>query len=72
MFKVEKNAPMAGPRRKYPFPDLKVGESFFVPSSEARSMISIRAQASATGVRLGFKFSCRKTADGGLRVWRIK
>ena len=73
MFKIEHKIPM--PKRrggsrpaKYPFREMKVGDSFFVPDVKIYSFAS---QASLWGKKLGAKFSCL-TVEGGVRVWRVK
>jgi hypothetical protein len=77
MFEIEKNIPLPparGPLAKYPFGELAVGDSFFVPETQdvAGAKLS-RRMASAAQVssrRSGAKYSCR-AVDGGVRVWRI-
>jgi hypothetical protein len=53
--------------KKYPWLDMEVGDSFFVPD-----MLIQLISNSVTGAskRTGFKFTCR-TVEGGVRVWRI-
>jgi hypothetical protein len=53
---------------KYPWRDLQVGQSFFVPDAKMSTMSS---NAHYRGVKLGVKFTCRKIGDG-VRVWRIE
>ena len=52
-------------RAKYPWAEMKVGDSFFVP-------VKVPSDINITGARLntGFKF-VRRTVDGGVRVWRV-
>lgn len=45
-----------GPSRKYPFPDMQVGEMFFVPHKSTNTLMSL---ASKTGAKLGRKFETR-------------
>ncbi|MCH8137233.1 MAG: hypothetical protein IIB77_14755 [Proteobacteria bacterium] len=55
--------------RKYPFPDMKIGDSFFV---KLRAMVSARTAACAFAKRHPeFRFSTG-IVDGGLRIWRVK
>lgn len=73
-FKIEKNVPPPAPRcylGKYPFKDMKVGDSFFVPEGSNHNLASMRQKAYLAGKHHGMKFSTRY-ADGGVRVWRIK
>jgi hypothetical protein len=69
MIKVEKNVPLAPDARgkaMYPWHEMEVGDSFFVPGKTAVQMSS---SARNVSLRLGKKFSCRTTPEG-VRVWR--
>lgn len=70
-FKVEKGIRLpkyhTAPR-KYPFDEMKVGDSFFIKGIHVSSLDASRQLAEE---RTGFKFTAR-TMDGGARVWRIK
>lgn len=69
MFEIEKNVPLppkaSGRGRKYPFPDMAVGDSIFIPSIHRSRSGSLASLASKWG-----KFSSRKEGDG-LRIWRV-
>lgn len=70
MIKVESNIPFPDGRtfsRKYPWTELEVGQSFFVPNGVFRSM---QAGASLAGRRLGKTFRAR-VVEGGVRIWRL-
>jgi hypothetical protein len=57
---------------KYPFPDMEVGDSFFIPANIAQTA---RMAAHQHGVRYGKKFCTRSVKEGkhkGVRVWRIE
>lgn len=64
-------------RRKYPWPEMKVGDSFFIPVDDARQCERVRnsAKASAGQFRArhnrAFETVSRKI-EGGLRIWRVK
>ena len=65
-----------GPPSHYPFGDLKVGDSFFVPATAGhRALVSARVRSAASVTRWrhieGMQFKTR-SVDGGVRVWRIK
>ncbi len=67
MIKIEKGIPVIT-RYRYPFLEMEVGDSFFVPGFSSKDM-----SGSLTRVRKlhpGWKFTTR-TIDGGVRVWRI-
>ncbi len=61
---------------KYPFADLKIGDSFFVPLASGRTQYthvnavggSARSWARTQGN--GFEFAVRREGDKGARVWR--
>lgn len=70
MITIEKNIPFPKvSSTKYPFLDLEVGDSFFVPDMTTSS-ISSNIQ------RFRLKYPDRKwstrTVSGGIRVWRIQ
>lgn len=53
--------------RKYPYPDLEVGQSFLAPHAERATLASGACQV---GKKLGRKFKTQKTREG-VRVWRV-
>jgi hypothetical protein len=56
----------------YPWAELSVGQSFFVPASgRDNARAALATSACAYGKRHGKKFSLRNV-DGGVRVWRVK
>jgi hypothetical protein len=69
-FVIEKGIPKPEGRRglkKYPFGDMEIGDSFFVPSDKYRAVINA---SQIYGKRWERKFSVAKV-DGGARCWRI-
>lgn len=80
-FKIEKNKPIptSGSGRKnwrYPFPDMAIGDSFFVPITDDVEPLQLRSRvyqaASQFAKRTeGFKFTTAKE-PGGVRCWRIE
>lgn len=52
---------------KYPFLEMEIGDSFFVPADLAEK---VRAAATSAGRRYGKKYVTRKEGNGR-RVWRI-
>lgn len=71
-FKIEKNVPIPPKNRngvgpKYPWPDMKVNDSFFAPDRKIQNFSAPRLYAR----KHNMKFKCR-TVDGGVRVWRVK
>ena len=53
-------------KSKYPWKDMKVGDSFLM---EVKTSASGASLANRAGKIYGMKFACRKT-DEGVRVWR--
>ena len=69
MIPVDKGVPIPdGNRKKYPWTDMEVGDSFLIPGARhgaAGSMIASRKK------HVGHQYVCRME-DAGLRVWRVK
>lgn len=71
-YKIEKNIPIPvgagtrGPSYKYPWRDMNVGDSIFIPD-----MTVYQINPHNAAKKYNQKFSAR-TVDGGVRVWRIK
>lgn len=73
MIAIEKDKPIPPMPRKYPFPDMQPGDSFWVPLGDnaARTSHNLVAAASSHGRRKGKKFSVRRDGEG-FRVWRVQ
>lgn len=56
-----------GTRSTYPWAELEVGESFFIPD---KKLNSTSGSASYFEIKTGFKYT-RRSENGGVRVWRI-
>lgn len=78
-FAIEKNIPMAQlascSRKFYPFAEMEIGDSFFVPASAeytTRQLVSRMGSSTRHAAKKHSpkKWACRKQADG-VRVWRI-
>ncbi|MEI2419605.1 hypothetical protein V6O07_04980 [Arthrospira platensis SPKY2] len=76
MFTIEKNVPLVavGNRRtsKYPYAQLDVGDSFFVPGTTTKSLGSAAANAAK---KLGVVFATRTVTENGVtgvRIWRVE
>ena len=74
MYEIEKNVPVPKTHptiraSRYPFKQMKVGESFAVPVGENAK--SVAGAAYAFGKKNGQKFCYRKQENGAYRVWRI-
>lgn len=76
--KIEKGIPLQNkntPRTKYPFPDMKVGDSFLVEAPGNVRTSAVATTAKGWGNRHGVKFACRKVTEGkrqGIRIWRTE
>lgn len=58
---------------KYPFDQLKPGDSFLVPHHDGNPVVTVRRMAAAVkgaAKRTGWKFTTRRLSEG-LRVWRV-
>lgn len=84
MYKVEKNVEMPLKKTftagsKYPFAEMDIGDSFFVPATSREDAKKVQTRVSASGTKFravhGRRFSTRviEENDGfGVRVWRIE
>ena len=78
-FRVEKGVPIPEPFLKYPFAEMQVGDSFFVPGGDVRNRLSVAISAWKKS-HPGDDFTTRKGAVAGdrtelvqgFRVWRTK
>lgn len=77
--KIEKRVPIPENKRgkpnKYPFPDMKIGDSFLFTENlkDKRKSIQHASAAANTWKKVTaskFKFSCRLVKNG-VRIWRI-
>jgi hypothetical protein len=70
-FKVEKGIPLLDNRktknRRYPWRQLDVGDSFFIPEVTVKSICGSLSYARKS---THCAFSCR-AVEGGVRIWRI-
>ena len=76
MFKIEKGIEIpekkSGRKRKYPFVEMQVGESFFVPIVEGKSLQELQAMVGACANAAIGKGKVTVRIDGdGVRCWRI-
>jgi hypothetical protein len=73
MIDIQKNIPLpprtsARKRNKYPWEQLRIGDSLLLTVS---SMNAARSMAHKVSKRLGYEFEIREWS-GGFRVWRVK
>jgi len=70
MIQIESNVPMPSKyRSKFPFEEMKVGDSFLVESERQR--VSAKNAAGFYAAKHGGKFVSRKV-EGGYRIWRTE
>jgi len=73
-YEIENNVPMPDRRNgkppKYPLSQLEVGQSFWVPLTDATPESIRTAAANASRRYQGRKFATR-TEGNGVRVWRL-
>lgn len=72
MYKIEKNIPMPLIRgfRMYPYREMKVGNSIFIPDSDVPPSGAYPAPHYFAKRNPEYKFTVRKV-EGGFRIWRI-
>lgn len=67
---IEKNVPLSeAGYRKWPFPEMEVGDSIAIPQEEAGK--ARNAACSFQRYHKGVKFSIRKVEEGKWRLWRV-
>ena len=64
---VEKHIPLPAERKRYPYKDMDIGDSFFVHAGKMQVVCNANYRASK---KLGFKFIARCEPEG-VRVWRV-
>lgn len=85
---VSPNVPIPESKRvmpgeaRYPFLDMKVGDSFFVPLTKGKTVSQLRNAINSSAYYVpgkpgmsGAKFSTRKVEENGqvgIRCWRVK
>ncbi len=71
MLQIDKDVPLPTGRRewsvKYPWHGMNIGDSFFIPDGNLKSL---RASAAMQKARTQRKYLVR-AVDGGVRVWRV-
>lgn len=75
MIKIEKNIPIPSnttKRSKYPFIDMKIGDSFFITTDHnpEHTRKRVAAAASMFSKERGWRFKTQ-VSQQGVRVWRI-
>jgi len=63
-YEIEKDVPIPATTKKYPWNDMEVGDSFFIPDGQPCASASHRK-------RYGEDHTTRKV-EGGIRIWRVK
>jgi hypothetical protein len=64
---IDVNIPVPASRRKYPYRDMSVGDSFLVVGASVQVICNANNRA---GKKLGWRFIARRVPDG-VRVWRV-
>ncbi len=78
MYKIEKNIAIPSRRmyargqsaKKYPFEEMKKGDSFMVKTTSKTKIATVRTYANKIGRKNNLKFVTRRV-PGGLRVWKV-
>jgi hypothetical protein len=74
-YKIEKNAYRIGSTKKYPFDDMEVGDSFFVPHPKAKAarQAALGRNSRPTPKHRPFRDHwATREVEGGVRIWRVK
>ena len=73
--KIDKDFPIpemhGGRWSKWPWRDMKIGDSFFMPG---KTIIKASREAWAAHHRINMKFACRTVTENGVkgvRIWRV-
>ncbi len=71
---IERNIPIppavqSGRRRKYPYAEMSIGDSVFIPHNKIPG--PAYSSAMSYGLRNGKRFTGRQM-DGGVRIWRVE
>ncbi len=75
VYAIEKGVPLPIPAssRKYPFPDMRTGTSFFVSIKDAAPTSVQSAAYAFARLNKGFRFSVRRMrGESGTRVWCLE
>ena len=68
-YKIEKNIEVKTIKPKYPFREMKVGDSFLFPLAK---LPAASTAAYDFGKRNDMKFTCCKVSETQGRIWKIK
>lgn len=75
MIAIEKGVEMPEGRvrvkRKYPYGEMEVGDSFVVENDSPSRMVNVCGMNRKMGLKLKRRFTARKQEDG-IRVWRVE
>jgi hypothetical protein len=63
---VDKSVPLPEGKKRYPYKEMDIGDSFFVGAGKLQVVCNANYRASK---RLGMQFIARKEVEG-VRVWR--
>jgi hypothetical protein len=74
MYKIEKGVPIPDDliqdlKRKYPFAELEVGDSFVVAGRDMRK--AMRAADQYKRRHQGWSYRAKRLDDGTVRLWRV-
>lgn len=75
---IDKNIPvpvndgLGAKQRKYPFAEMEIGDSFFIPSTGYHDRLRKARSLNAQFRRFKPKRFALRSVDDGVRVWRIE
>lgn len=78
-FEIEKGIPMpekqkkkTGAAAKYPWEQMEVGDSFFIPNPPTQANGRFTSMYAVASKRYAPKRFEQRQENGGLRIWRVK
>lgn len=73
-YKIDKNIEQPRHQRKYPWRDMEIGDSFFVPDADLPKSKADGLRPSMALIKTGFKITRRTVTENGvrgIRIWRV-
>lgn len=69
--KIDRNIPVPSRNTRYPFAEMQVGDSFFVPAKKVGTLLSASYAFRKKSDAFDRKF-CARAENYGARIWRVK
>ena len=75
MYEIDTDVALPPGRRRMPWKNMKVGDSFHVPARPGEDVTKVQEQMSSNAAGAGKRFGARYTVrqeNDGVRIWRIE